>query len=373
MSLVLTINSCQKVCVSIPSSCLASEPYTWASGNTNVATVTSNNLNAIIKATYGSGGSTTISILDSFSNVVFVIFLTVTNYLDIIVGNPAYKYIISSQLIKAPPVTGTKATITGPINYFVNPATSGICLIGMSAGQGLNSNINCGVFVPNSTNSSIELYGLFNVVAANVPISFGLFQPIVGGTDIDPLIPYASSFTTLPSNSGQSVQNFNIGILPCDVVDYLTFIMLNETANNRKIIASRYQGGFLQFLFSALNPTTTFTASAIVVPLNYFNASSTSIIYTAVVTINVPTSLATQSVNFTIPSISPDACWFAQQRDIDSTLATSINILRAGNNGATTLTVEYNRVTAGSATFITNVQVIAYRSQTIPGATITFT
>lgn len=373
MSLSVSINSCQKLCVTIPSSCLSSEPYTWTSSDVTVATVNANNTNAIIKATYGNGGLAVISIQDSLLNTVFVVYVTVTNYLNTTVINPAYQYNLSCQLTKSPPVSGTKATFAGPLNYFNNPATVGLCLLGMAVGQGLNCNVNGGIFIPNSTNSTIELYGLFSVVAAVVPVNFALFQPVVGGLNVNPLVPYASSFTTLPSNPGQPVQIFNTGVLPCDVADYLSFVMLNESTNNRKITASKFSGGFIQFQFNLINPTVAFTASAIVAPLNYFNAASTSIIYSALVQVTVPVSVATQSVNFVIPSISPDAVWFAQQNDIDNTKATSIDVLRAGNNGATTLTIDYNRILAGASTFIAHIAVIAYKNQTVPGLTLTIT
>ena len=369
MSLNLIINSCQKVCVSIPPSCPLTQPYTWVSSAPSIVIVDGNNLNAIIRTAYGSIGTYYISIIDSFSTTVFVIVVNVIDYLNTIVANPAYQYIFSGKAAQNTP-TGLKATITGAFNSLVNPLTPGLCIIGMpEKATGVNF-INGGIFVP-GTNSRMEFYGTWSV-SSILTINFAIFQPTGLGNDTDPLIPYASSFTTEPTNPNQPVQSFTVGLFPCDIPNYISFVQLNESANNRKIISSKYNGGYLDFQFNLLNPTTTYSASAIIVPAGYTNLSSTSILYTRIVQITVPNSLANQTVNVTIPSISPDAVWFAQQQSVDNSKATSINVLRVSNNGPTTVSFDYDRLLAG-ASFTTNVGLIAYKPQPTPPFTLNVT
>lgn len=368
MSLNISLTTCQKVCLTIPGSCNVIEPYVWVSSNPSIVTVSSNDTNAIIRGVYGVPGTARVTVFDSLGAIVFVIYVTVIDYLNTTVPNPSYKYNLSSQVFKIQPTTGTLAIISGPLNYFINPATVGLCLIAMPIGA--SSFINSGIFLPNSTNSTIQLNGSFNVPSTTLSISFGLFQPVIGGTDIDPLLPFASTFTTNATNPGQPVQDFDVPIFPCDTADYISFVMLFESTGFRKITASRYIGGKLQYQFNLINPSTFYTASAIIVPLNYFNAASTSIIYTATVQVVVPTTLATQTVNFTIPSIPVGTCWFAQQSDMDNTKLASIDVLRAGNSAPTSLAIDYNRLLPGSGTFIANISIIAYKTQSVPGLSL---
>lgn len=369
MSLNLSINSCEKICLTLSSATCAPIPpnefFTWTSTDTTIATVNSNNINAIVEGVYGPGGSCQIQVKDLSLTIVFVINLTVTDYLNTTVLNPNTKMLFSSALTPSFFSTQTQATISGPFNSLVGITNPNLCYITFFS-QDTGSFINSNLFNLGSASSTLQSFGSF-IGGFAVRFYFSLFIP-TGGSDINPLIPFASSITMSPTSSGLP-QTFNLGFrTPCFESNYLSFVQLDFGPGNTRFVNSSQltSGSILNMNFWPTAPTSTFKVSAVVVPNNYFNLLSTTLIYSNLRTILITSAAFTFAL--IVPFSGMSVNWYVQQ--YDTTPGNEIRIRSAILVGATLMVVG-ERLTS-TVKFNTTISIIAFAIQSSIGYSITF-
>lgn len=369
MSMNISLNFCQKTCVTIsPGSCVSSS-IIWTVSDPNIVAITSNGNNVIIKPVYGAIGKTVVmaSYLDGTSLLIFV---TVTSFFDSIIPPilPKYKYIYSTSVTYL--ITGSSSTISGPFNPLIIPFSTNICTLVKI--QNVNINTFSSLFIP-GTNSIIKVFHSNSFGSTSTNCDFMLFET-TADSDPDSLLPFASPFISgLPISTTGTFSTYSFPtniILPCDSVNYITLVQLNSSTNpNGFVITSNLSDqNYITFQTTGFSSST--QCSAIIVPSGYFNILSNSLIYTTIISITATTN--PQTISVTVPSMPVGTViWSAQQHD-NTTTAMSIPKITQTTTTNINLTVDVLAATGSPLLpFTANISIVAYKNQSNAGFSAT--
>lgn len=373
MSLSVTLNYCQKICISFPIASCVITPITWVSLNTNIATVYYNQNSAIIKATFGGLGIANIVVSDA-TGVIFTVYVSVFAYVPPVVVNPKYQY-VSTFNVSGTINTSSNATVVGPFNSLVVPTQPNLCMIAMIQNANATNSAIISTFFNPSTASTLTLRGQFLPAAATLNVGIGVFQPTVN-TTIDHYLIFSSTFTVVtPLNSSvingttyylyqYAVQSYAF----CGDDNYISFVQPISnivTGIQPNLVSSNVSLNSILSFQSTV--ATNVLASAIIVPKSYYNTSSTSLVYSKIVSVSlVGSGVVTVTID-TIPTGT--VMWFAQQYNTDNVAIA--NVLSVEHTSSTTLDIKFI-LNPPSTPVTRNVSIIAYKLQSNAGYSLTF-
>ena len=371
MSMNISLNFCQKVCVVIPTDTCSFSVISWTSSDTNLINVFGNGNNAILKPVYGATGFVAVTASD-ITGSSFIIFVTITSFFDVVVTLPKYKYLFSTSL-SGGGSPGSSATINGPWNSLIVPFTTNACVLIGFNGALLNLiTFFASQFIP-GTNSITKIFGNY---PNSVDIGFALFMPTVN-TESDPLLLYASLFYSpgpIASAGTSHNSKFYTTVPPiCEAGDYNTIIQW--VWPNSNILSWVMASEFLpdsSIVFQTFDFTQPSDYTGIVIPNGYYNPSSSSLIYSQrhLITFN---STGTVSISITIPSIPVGSViWFAQKY---GTLLTQpgLRVDNIQHNSPTQITLTGGLISVFfTPPYSITACIVAYKNQTNIGFNLTF-
>lgn len=367
----ITLNFCQKACVSIPTDACSFSVLTWTSSDTSLINVFANGNNAILKPVYGATGFVAVTATDIIGSS-FIIFVTITSYFDVVVTLPQYKYLYSLGFNSVSSGGNSSATINGPFNSLIVPFTLNACVLIGFTGLPFNSWTFYASFLIPASSAFVKVFGNFPLT---VDIAFALFMPTTD-TQSDPLLLFGSLF----NNSGPtdilgttSNSRFYTTIAPiCEANNYNSIVQWNwpNSTIDSSVIGSQFLSDS-SIVFQIFNFTSSANYNAIVIPNNYYNLLSTSLVFSQRFPIIFNTTIQTFSI--TIPVISVGSViWFAQQYGITIT-EPGIRILSMVHISTTQIDVTCELVSQIPIFPLSKIlTMVAYRNQTNIGFSITF-
>lgn len=294
----ISLSFCQKVCVSIPTSTCGFLPLTWTISGPSIVTIFSSGNNAIIKPIYGSVGNTMIAVSD-VSGTMISISVNVTSPFGLSVVNPKYQYVYSASVLGLTLLLQSTASILGNFNSLIVPFQPNICCLCCPQITALLAPVFSCAFVPGST-SFLKLGG--NFVIGTLTMGFSLFKQTLN-TNIDPLLPLACQFSNpifISSNIGLFTYQFFPPLLPvCDISNYMCIVQSNTL--NVFVSASLLDVNNVVNLQTNVALTGTEVFSLIVVPKNFFDITSSTLICSQITTVTVTTAVSI--ITITVPSI----------------------------------------------------------------------
>ena len=369
MSASFTINSCQKICVVIPTTGCGFLPITWGTPSPNIVTVNSSGSSAIITPNIDAIGVTTILVTDP-SGTTFNIFVTITSGFNLIL-NPKYQYIYTTNALTNFPATVTSLNFNGPFNPLIAPFQPNIVTFIAPTNTGFSltdiSLVSTSIFLPSSASPSVRSTGSFR---GSYNVNLVLFGRTLN-INSDSILLFADIITCSLSSTtptGYGVYNFLTQLTPlCSSNDYISLVQTSSSivGNNRVITSQFFPNSNLQF--TSLSTTPTINVSAIIIPKSFYDITSPSLVFSKVIT-GIP---IVTTGNTIITVITPNipvgsVCWFAQQYFITDN---ATNVLGTSHVSSTSVTVAFSN--AQSFNFTASVVVVAYQRQSNVGFTIT--
>jgi hypothetical protein len=331
-SIVLSLNSCQKVCLAVNNStCPSNASYTWASSNPSLVTLTTSTIGCIVSVnSIMLSGIVYITALDVTSSVVFTAVITVNSYTTSSFSPTTTQFIYSEIVNNTPASVNIPFSITGPIGGLAGGNLSNIVFFATNmlpfATGNMSASITNTLFTP-GTNSFLYCYTLNQSCTAteapcsgaitNFAIGISMFRTISSSFN-DPL--FTSVFAKTLPIPGIGVTTLTVTFpnkLNCSYTNYVVYMQLNTAAdfafspfgcilNSDNQTATLQLGTLIQYLggYPTPNLYTTVGVSTMICPNGYLNASSSSLVYSAILTsISIPNGVNT--VTITLPVTLP--------------------------------------------------------------------
>lgn len=365
MSLSLSLNFCEKACISVPVNTCNFLPLTWTVVGPVLVTVFSSGANAIIKPIYGSVGLTAVTVSDA-SGTMITITINLTSPFGVSVTTPKYQQVYVSTVVGIAAALQTSATISGNFNSLIVPFQPNICSFCCPQITALALPVFSSLFTP-GTNSIIKING--NFLIGSLTFGFGLFKE-TANINIDPLLPFATQFINpifITSNASLFTYQYFPSILPiCDTTNYLTLIQSNTVGVS--VVSCLYESSNSVKFQTNASLTGTEIFSIIVVPKSYYNLASTTLVCSLIA--NVTVSAAITIVNIPIPSIPiiTGVCWFATIGQLSNNGLFVTGVIQLSS---TVLTVALSSI-QGSYPINLDICCIAYKTQNLISNLLTF-
>lgn len=364
MSISISINFCQKVCVTIPSQCISNLTYTWTNVTPNLITVLSNGGSAILIPVYPNSGNAIVIVQDSSGSTI-TLNITIAS-LFVPVPNAKYQYVYSTSI----PITAPfliPFTINGPFNSLISPPQNDICsLVFTNNGDGSEDWVLTSAYVPGSTSS---ITGTRTWASNTADMTFVLIKP-TANVNIDPLIPFGSRVDGLVKYTSVQIglNSYDYFMCPTGFTDppcpYQNYISIVQpvTPSPGIVFGSQFLSDGNIYIIATLVTVTDF--NVLLVPNQYFNISSNDLVYTATATYTPPTP----TFVFTLPNIPVGSVmWVAQC----NTLSFAFNslVVNIVHNSSTQLTVSLSNNGPNTPRTLA---IVAYKNQSNVGYSVSF-
>jgi len=332
-TITLSLNSCQKICLAMQNTCPSLAPFSWTTTTPSLITIQYNSTNAIIIANANVSG-TGIVIFSSYNATpLFYFIITITNslYVSSYPSPTTTQCLLSTIVVAAsPPVHSGPYIINGPFNSISSPSNPNLSFFTFNvlnvAYTSAFPYIN--YFIPGSTASYLEVGNLGTTTSGS--INFGLivlqktFSPYV-----DLSIPVATTLTGIVPPTGTPNVSLYFGSsfpsLPCTSSNYLSFAQLygSEVTTITYIYASSVDPSgqsvsvYCNTIFPG-PPGSSFQASIMVCPENYFNPSSTCLIWCGSIGITTASGATSYTINLPVAISNYANCFMLIQPTIVS-------------------------------------------------------
>lgn len=358
----LTLTTCQKICITLPSGQCTFLPLSWNIANPNLLSIVINGSgnSAVITPIPPNAGSTVVTIFDT-SGYFFTIYVTVISQFNTVI-NPKYQYIYSTNATASFGSPTTTININGPFNSLITPFQPNI--VTFVSSSTIPSSVSSSTFIPGS-NSIITCRG--NFATGSNTLNFVLLKK-TNNTITDPILLYTDNATTNPISTtptGYNLHSFPSPIsTTCNIGQYISLVQVASTDTNQGTVFSSqfFTNSTISYVVSGSIQT---TISAIVIPRSFYNISSPNLIYVQVFNLTLTASITT--LNITIPTITiGSVVWFAQQCVISNN---SVQINQF--NQTTTTNLQIRLITSEPTPFSTDIAIIAFKNQSNVGFTLT--
>jgi hypothetical protein len=331
-----SINSCQKLCLSVTDPCGSYTTFTWTTSTPSLVSISYNNGNAIITSLPFVSGTAIVNVNDSVGNLLLTFTINITNYTALSFPVTNTQFLTSTFVTSSTLPSSQTLTIAGPFNTYANPNTSGLCFFvfnNIVQGAGFINGIICTNFLPGSTSSSLQVITTTNS-GPNAKVALMMLEPNTGSAT-DPLFPLATSLTNVPFIGTDTQSIYLSQVLPCLPSGYMCFVQINGTYTSNVFVYGNTfdtSGGFFNIEISTLGyntlstSQTSYNLSVFFCPIGYYNLSSTSLIWSNQITVTIIGSSSNTSVTVYLPTgisipLANNVLWFAQP----ATIATVVN------------------------------------------------
>ena len=220
----VSLNSCQKICVSASTVCIEESPYSWTTTTPSLVTLNSSGLNCLIAAKPNVSGIATVVLSNYVANPVLYIVVTITNYTSLVFSTSGTNFLLSTTVVSpATPPNNNPYQISGPFNSLASPLDPNLTYFvwNQSPSTGFTDQLNITNFIPGTVSRVTALPTSIGAGATN----FGLlmFQRTLDPF-LNPLYPIVTRVSVPKPAPAVFIINcdFN-GLLPCTYTSYLPF------------------------------------------------------------------------------------------------------------------------------------------------------
>lgn len=366
-----TLQYCQKLCLSIPTStCTAFSTYAFTNLTPSILTLSSSSTGAIIYASSPTTGTGIIEVTEN-SIVVNIIYINIIGF-----TNPIDDFVYSTRVAGGSEfnfsghITNVSSVISNPLNSLYSYFT---CTTSITAYPSPSSNVysyqNYAVIQSASPSPNLA-YGsnagpLANIgflCLRNFPSSSFMNQlPITGKATF--------SLTTTPSLQSVILPSFS---LACIQTNYACFVQCSTYNVPVTVYGSSINSqNTLQVLLATNSGSSTVTCSYFIALKGYSNFTNISgLVFCDIISVSFPNTANYTTFTINIPSSTNalNYVWFAQLNSV-SISNLFVTITDSSATSGTTFGVYYN--TSSGSTIVANISLFGFVNQSSGSMAIT--